>query len=67
MKKDKKVYLYTYTLGETQADCQPSEGDMNCAWWLTKKEAIKNMKRLKKESGWPAGAIIRITLEKVRT
>lgn len=65
-KKDNVVHLYTYTLGETQVDCQPDEGDMHCAWWRTKKEAIVAMKRLKKEAGWPAGAVIRITLEKVK-
>lgn len=67
MKKSKKVHLYTYTLGETQDDCQPHEGDMHCAWWKTKKEAVKNMRRLKKSSGWPAGSVIRITLEKVKS
>jgi hypothetical protein len=62
----KKLYLYGFTLGDSPKECQPDKEIIYSALYQTKVKAKENMKHYMKMSGWPCGAIVRITIEKVK-
>lgn len=62
----KKIRLYGYTLGDSPRDCKIDQDDIHSMFWKTKKEAKMWMKKGMKDAGWPCGAIVRVTIEKVK-